>query len=70
MNKRSKVAGPLVLWVQAQVKFAHLLDQIKPITKEIKKLKSELRLKQECVEKLERLDMETIELMYVKEISF
>merc|ERR1719242_1058389 len=39
VNKASKVAGPLVLWVKAQVKFAHLLDQVEPMTREIQELK-------------------------------
>merc|ERR1719242_2117245 len=39
VNKASKVAGPLVLWVSSQVKFAHLLDQVEPMTREIQELK-------------------------------
>merc|ERR1712154_498001 len=46
VNKASKVAGPLVLWVQSQIKFAHLLDSVEPMTKEIKELKEKLSVKQ------------------------
>merc|ERR1719320_2235019 len=39
-NKASKVAGPLVMWVKAQVKFAHLLDSVEPMTREIRELRA------------------------------
>ena len=42
VNETSKVAGPLVLWVRAQVKFAYLLDSVEPMTKEIRALKAKL----------------------------
>eukprot|EP01084_Bolivina_argentea_P192688 330736_1 len=52
-NKMSKICGPLLMWVQEQVKYADLLDSVEPMTKEIKELKkqfvakgSETKLKQ------------------------
>merc|ERR1712113_1173422 len=52
VNKASRVAGPLVLWVKSQVKFAHLLDSVEPMTKEIKELKDKLVVKQKQAQKL------------------
>ena len=42
VNKASKVAGPLVLWVKAQTKFADLLDSVEPMTCKIKVIKKKL----------------------------
>ena len=36
VNKLSKVCGPIVQWIKAQVKFAHLLHSIDTIGKELK----------------------------------
>ncbi len=55
VNKASKVAGPLVIWVKSQVKFAHLLDSVEPMTKEIKELKVKLNEKELTAEKLKAM---------------
>eukprot|EP01084_Bolivina_argentea_P136316 240077_1 len=46
VNKASKTAGPLVLWIKSQIKFAHLLDMVEPMKKEIEELKHNLDVKQ------------------------
>lgn len=53
VNKSSKVGGPLVLWVKAQIKFAHVLDSVEPMTKEIKELKEMMVQRQGEAEKLQ-----------------
>eukprot|EP01083_Nonionella_stella_P164362 543700_1 len=58
VNKASKVAGPLVMWVRSQVKFAHLLDSVEPMTKEIKELKAKLITKQKQAESLSAMVQE------------
>merc|ERR1719242_1620739 len=55
VNKASKVAGPLVLWVSSQVKFAHLLDQVEPMTREIQELKVSMDAKVKQGEELTAL---------------
>merc|ERR1712228_829863 len=52
VNKASKVAGPLVLWVKSQIKFAHLLDSVEPMTREITELKQRLGEKQQQAKEL------------------
>ena len=42
VNKASKVAGPMFLWVRSHVTYAHLLDQQDPMQREIAKLKKEM----------------------------
>merc|ERR1719295_2008400 len=58
VNKASKVAGPLVLWVKSQVKFAHLLDQVEPMTREIQELKASMDAKVKQGEELTALVVE------------
>merc|ERR1712129_213727 len=38
-NKASKVAGPLVKWIESQLQYAKLLDIVRPLMKHIKALK-------------------------------
>eukprot|EP01084_Bolivina_argentea_P018615 34633_1 len=45
VNKASRMAGPLVLWVKAQYQCAILLDSIKPMRYELKRLKKQLNSK-------------------------
>ena len=40
VNKYSTVAGSLLLWANAQIKFSSWLDEIEPITREIKSIQS------------------------------
>ena len=62
VNKASKVAGPLVLWVKAQVKFSYLLDSVEPWVKEIKVLKSQFGVKQNEAQQLSDRLMEFMKL--------
>lgn len=39
VNHMSKACGPIVQWVKAQVKFAHLLDSVEPMTMELEQYK-------------------------------
>ena len=55
VNKKSKVAGPLVLWVKAQLKFAELLDYLEPMIKEVRELEAKLEEKEERVEQLKEM---------------
>ena len=55
VNKASKVAGPFLLWVKAQIKFTHLLDCVEPMTKEIKELKLRLEKKQKQADELRNM---------------
>eukprot|EP00928_Gymnodinium_smaydae_P025254 TRINITY_DN20180_c0_g1_i4.p1 TRINITY_DN20180_c0_g1~~TRINITY_DN20180_c0_g1_i4.p1 ORF type:complete len:4280 (-),score=1133.62 TRINITY_DN20180_c0_g1_i4:296-13135(-) len=41
INRASKCAGPVALWVQSQVKFAGLLKQMEPMRKELKSMQDE-----------------------------
>jgi len=45
-NVASKVAGPLVKWIESQLEYSRLLDIVRPLMKHIKKLKKELAKKQ------------------------
>jgi len=54
VNNSSRACGPLVLWIQSQVKFAHLLDSVEPMQKEIKDLRDKLKGKQTEAEQLRK----------------
>ena len=56
--KASKVAGPLVTWIQSQIKYADVLVKVKPLIDEIKELERKLRFSESEVRRAELLDIE------------
>ena len=56
VNKSSKVAGALLLWVKAQIKFSHLLASVEPMIKEINGLRQRLT---ELTSKAQELKLNT-----------
>eukprot|EP01084_Bolivina_argentea_P241756 405748_1 len=53
VSQVSIVAGALILWIQAQIEFAHYLSNVDPIIREIKELKQELVRKQKTFSSLD-----------------
>ncbi|ETO07860.1 dynein, partial [Reticulomyxa filosa] len=47
VNKSSQACGPMILWVQSQVKFASLLNEVEPMRAKIESLKTALATKEE-----------------------
>ncbi|KAI1853296.1 hypothetical protein JX266_002002 [Neoarthrinium moseri] len=47
VNKASKACGPLVLWIEAQVKYAEILDKMGPLTQEITDLGATAKVTQQ-----------------------
>lgn len=41
-NRASKACGPLLMWVQAQLKFSSIVVKVKPLKKELKRLENDL----------------------------
>jgi len=59
-NKASRCCGPLVKWVKSQIKYSEILDIVRPMKKEIKKLEKRLQQKQKqlntCVGLVQELE--------------
>merc|ERR1712014_383719 len=46
IQKASKVAGPVAIWVESQIQFGGLLKQMEPMRKELKGMKDAAALNQ------------------------
>ena len=57
-NLASKILGPCISWVEAQLKYAGVLNEIKPMLDEIKQLQKKIQKSNEEIERTTKLSQE------------